>query len=167
MIEALDEHGVFNLGAVLLLVGDGPERLRLEEVIREKNLGHVVKITGPVGRTALLRHLGHMDIALQPAATPYASPMKLFEYLAAGKAVVAPDQANIREVVRDGENALFFSPGDWKGLAGQVETLVMNPGLRERIGRAGRQSMLSRQRTWLANAARVVEMMSGGSYDRR
>jgi glycosyltransferase involved in cell wall biosynthesis len=163
MLGALDDHGVFGLGARLLLVGDGPARPDVEKVIAERGLGQGVTITGPADRTALFGHLASMDIALQPAATAYASPMKLFEYLAAGKALVAPDQANIREVVRDGETALLFAPGDWPGLARRVRELILDADLRRRLGRAGRAWITENNRTWRVNAAKVMDMMSGHS----
>ena len=165
MIAALDTAGIFRLGAKLLLVGDGPARPELERLIGERGLGGSVTITGPVDRQALFGHLAAMDIALQPAATQYASPMKLFEYLAAGKAVVAPDQDNIREVVQDGENALLAPPGDWVRFAGRVRELMDDPGLRRRLGQAGRKTILENGRTWQENASRVAALMAmpGGS----
>jgi glycosyltransferase involved in cell wall biosynthesis len=159
VIVALDEHGVFRRGAKLLLVGDGPARLQLESIIHKRNLDGRVTITGPVDRRGIFRYLAGMDVALQPASTDYASPMKLFEYLAAGKAVVAPDQENIREVVRDGEDALLFTPGDWEGFAKRVSELAGDSGLRRRLGEAGRRSIETRGRTWKANAARVADIL--------
>jgi glycosyltransferase involved in cell wall biosynthesis len=50
------------------------------------------------------------DIALQPPAVAYASPLKIFECMACGLPIVAPDQPNIREILRDGESALLFDP---------------------------------------------------------
>lgn len=158
MIAALDDHGLFQAGVTLLLVGDGPARPELERVIRERSLENKVTITGPVDRQALVGHLAAMDIAIQPAATDYASPMKLFEYLAVGKTVVAPDQENIREVVRHDVHALLFAPGDWNDFARQVWELVRDPDRRRRLGEAGRRSMSENNRTWTGNAARVVEL---------
>jgi len=141
MIEALDDHGVFRTRAKLLLVGDGPARPNLLRIIRERSLADQVTITGPVDRTRLFACLGQMEIALQPAATAYASPMKLFEYLAAGKAVVAPDQGNIREVVRHGHEALLFPPGDFGECAKAVARLITDKELRRKLGEAARRSI--------------------------
>lgn len=164
MLEALEGRGIFRQGARLILVGDGPARPELEGFIRQRQLEESITITGPVDRRALLGHLAGMDIALQPAATEYASPMKLFEYLAAGKAVIAPDQENIREVVRHGEHALLFPPGDWAGLAQGVEELMHDPALRLRLGQAGRRAIRENRWTWEGNAARVVEMMAASAH---
>lgn len=160
MVAALDDHGLFASGLEVVLVGDGPVRPALERLVRERSLQGRVTITGPVGREALVGHLAAMDIAVQPAATAYASPMKLFEYLAAGKAVVAPDQENIREVVRDGVEALLFAPGDFAGFARRVAELAGDPALRHRLGEAGRRSMADNKRTWRENAARVAALVA-------
>jgi glycosyltransferase involved in cell wall biosynthesis len=161
MVAALDDQGLFASGLEVVLVGDGPVRPALERLVRERSLEGRVTITGPVDRRTLVSHLAAMDIAVQPAATAYASPMKLFEYLAAGKAVVAPDQDNIREVVRDGVEAVLFPPGDFAGLARRVEALAKDPGLRQRLGEAGRRSMAAGRRTWEENAARVAALVAG------
>ncbi len=160
MVTALDEAGLFAAGLEVLLVGDGPVRPDLERLVRERSLEGRVAITGALGREALARSLARVDIAVQPAATSYASPMKLFEYLAAGKAVVAPDQDNIREVVRDGVEALLFAPGDWADFARKVGELARDPELRRRIGQAGRRSMAVNRRTWRENASRVVALLA-------
>lgn len=160
MVTALDEAGLFAAGVEVLLVGDGPMRPDLERLVRERSLEGRVAITGALGREALARSLASVDIAVQPAATSYASPMKLFEYLAAGKAVVAPDQDNIREVVRDGVEALLFAPGDWADFARKVGELARDPQLRRRIGQAGRRSMAANRRTWRENASRVVALLA-------
>ncbi|EHJ46125.1 glycosyl transferase group 1 [Solidesulfovibrio carbinoliphilus subsp. oakridgensis] len=160
MVAALDDQGLFASGLEVVLVGDGPVRPELERLVRERSLEGRVAITGPVDRETLVGHLAAMDIAVQPAATAYASPMKLFEYLAAGKAVVAPDQDNIREVVRDGVEAVLFPPGDFAGFARRVEELAKDPGLRQRLGEAGRRSMAAGRRTWEENAARVAALVA-------
>ena len=83
----------------LLVVGDGPARAALEERARDLGVATRVRFTGVVRREEIPALVSAFDIALQPAANPYASPLKLFEYLALGRAIVAPDQPNIREVL--------------------------------------------------------------------
>ena len=63
------------------------------------------------------------DVALQPNATPYSSPLKLYEYMALGRAIVAPDQGNIREVLTNDENGLLFRPDDDQAFRAAVERL--------------------------------------------
>lgn len=159
MIAALDDHGLFAAGVRLVLVGDGPARPQLDGLIHRRGLTDAVTITGPVDRQSIIGRLADLDIALQPAATSYASPMKLIEYLAAGKAVVAPDQANIRELLTHGENGLLFPPGDWAALAARVRELMDHPALLGRLGENARRTIAAHDLTWSGNAARVAALM--------
>jgi glycosyltransferase involved in cell wall biosynthesis len=96
------------------------------------------------------------DIALQPRAVAYASPLKLFDYMAAGRAIVAPDQPNIREILTDGETALLFDPARADGVWTAVLRLAGDAGLRGRLGGAARAEIERRRYTWAGNAARLV-----------
>ena len=64
----------------------------------------------------------------------YASPLKLFEYMAAGKAIVAPDQPNIREVLSDGETALLFDPAEPDAMWRAISRLAADATLRGTLG---------------------------------
>jgi glycosyltransferase involved in cell wall biosynthesis len=66
----------------------------------------------------------------------YTSPLKLFEYMAAGKPIVASNLPAIREILRDGENAVLTEPGSPEALAAAIGRLAGNPVLTERIARA-------------------------------
>lgn len=144
----------------LLLVGDGPLRENLENIIIRLGLENNVTITGAVPRDRLGDYLDQMDIALQPAATSYACPMKLIEYMAAAKAIVAPDQPNIREVLRDGENAFLFEPGNINDLARQIEALLADRAILSQLGRTARKTVETRPLTWDYNAVQVMELLS-------
>jgi glycosyltransferase involved in cell wall biosynthesis len=96
-----------------------------------------------------------MDIAVLPDSNAYGSPMKLFEYLAMGKAVVAPRVGPVEEIVRDGENGLLIEPANAEQLAERVLRLAEDPGLRFRLGQQGRAEVLARH-TWRRNAETVL-----------
>ena len=100
--------------AILMVVGDGPVRVDLERLAAKLSLQGRVRFTGVIDRDRVPEHVAAFDIALQPAVVAYASPLKLFEYLALGKAVIAPRQPNIEEILCDGENAVLFD-GQKKG----------------------------------------------------
>ncbi len=85
-----------------------------------------------------------------------ASPLKLFEYMAAGKAIVAPDQPNIREVLSDGETALLFDPTVPDAMWEAIRRLASDSMLRARLGLAARAEIGRRDYTWRGNAERVV-----------
>ena len=144
--------------ARLLMVGDGPARPALEQLAHELNLGDRVRFTGVIGREQVPAHVAAFDIALQPAVVPYASPLKLFEYLALGKAIVAPNQPNLAEILRDGDNAVLFEAEQPGALESALDRLCADTALRARLA-AGALSTISRQGlTWQHNAQRVVAL---------
>jgi glycosyltransferase involved in cell wall biosynthesis len=139
----------------LLVAGDGPARAALEDCARALGLGERLTVLGVVSRQRMPMVLAAVDVALQPSAVPYASPLKLFEYMAAGLAIVAPDQPNIREILSDGRDALLFPPGDAEAFRLAIRSLSADAELRRRLGRAARATIAERAYTWDANAARV------------
>ena len=144
----------------LLLVGDGPARESLEVRSRQRSVESSVTITGVVERQDVARYLSAFDIALQPNVVAYASPLKLFEYLAMGRAVIAPATPNIREILTDGENALLFDPAVDGAFATTVARLLDDDALRRRLGESGRRTIASRGLTWENNARRVVSLFA-------
>ena len=142
----------------LLVVGDGPVRADLERQARELGIEHRVKFTGIVGRDDVARHVAAFDIALQPAVVKYASPLKLFEYLALGKAIVGPDQPNIREILQADHNAVLFDPDTPGGLAGAVKRLCDDVDLRTKVAANARAAIDEQGLTWGANARRSVTL---------
>ena len=127
---------------------------------RPRRLGIAPRVvfTGIVPRDEIPSYVSTFDIALQPAVVAYASPLKLFEYLALGRAIVAPDQPNIREVLDDGVNALLFDTRDPDGLTDAIDRLTGDDVLRERLARGARLSIAQRGLTWARNAERVVAL---------
>ncbi len=145
----------------LLMIGDGPEREPLLALARQLGVESQVTATGIVPRDEVGRWLRAFDVALQPDVTEYASPLKLFEYLYVGLAVVAPDTRNIREVLRDGENAVLFDPATQGDFQAALDRLVRDPQLRARLALAGHRTIVERDMTWDGNARRVVALAAG------
>lgn len=142
----------------LLVVGDGPDRPRLEEIARRLGVERRMRFTGAVERADIPRHVAAFDVALQPAVVDYASPLKLFEYLALGHAIVAPSTPNIREILTDGEHAVLFDADDPGAFERAVATVCADGDLRARIGRGARRLIADRGLTWDDNAARVEQL---------
>jgi glycosyltransferase involved in cell wall biosynthesis len=140
----------------LLLLGDGPARGAMEQRAAERGIADRITFAGTVPRAALARHVAAFDIALQPKAVAYASPLKLFDYMAAGKAIVAPDQPNIRELLSPEISALLFDPQHKAAMLAAVLRLVHDAGLRRRLGAAARRQIDERGFTWRENARRVA-----------
>ena len=142
----------------LLVVGDGPVRNQLEQQAQRLGVADRVTFTGVVQRDAVAAYVAAFDIALQPAVVAYASPLKIFEYLALSRAIVAPSQANIREILRHEENALLFDPADGAGLVKAIQRLLLDPALRERLACKAGATIAEQGLTWHANALRVTQL---------
>lgn len=139
----------------LLLVGDGPARAGLERRARDLGVAERVTFTGVIDRDRIADYVAAFDIALQPEVVAYASPLKLFEYLALGRAIVAPATPNIMEILTHEQNALLFSPGIPAEFAAAVERLCGDAPLRARLEQAARATIGARGLTWDNNARRV------------
>jgi glycosyltransferase involved in cell wall biosynthesis len=142
----------------LLLVGDGDVVPALKRLAAELGLAERFTVTGVVQRHEVASLVAAFDVALQPAATPYASPLKQFEYMALGRAILAPNQPNIAEILADGADALLFPPADEDAMGRQLARLVADPALRARLGAAARATLLRQDLTWAGNARRVEEI---------
>jgi glycosyltransferase involved in cell wall biosynthesis len=156
VIELLAAHPGWRERIHLLLVGDGPETRPLRALVQAHGLENAVTFTGPVGRETIYDHIDAFDIALQPHVTEYASPMKIFEYLALGKCVVAPDLDNIREILTHGDDALLFRAGDAGDMGRAIEVLVSDPERVQRMGEAARRKIETRRYYWVENARRAL-----------
>jgi glycosyltransferase involved in cell wall biosynthesis len=145
-------------GLHLLIVGDGPARESLQARARERGIVDRVTVTGVIDRDRVRNYVAAFDIALQPSVVPYASPLKLFEYLAMGRAIVAPASPNIMEVLTDGENAVLFDPEQADGMRRAIEKICGDHELRLRVADGARKTIGQRKLTWDNNARCVAEL---------
>lgn len=141
-----------------LVIGDGPARAEIEDYAAEKGLADRVTTLGLVERDRVSHYVATFDVALQPSVVEYASPLKLFEYMALGRAIVAPDQGNIREVLTDGDDAILFDPDDTDAFTEAIVRLCRDDALRQRLGTAAAALIETQEYTWAANARRVVSL---------
>lgn len=142
----------------LLVVGDGPVRADLQALAAQLGIASRVTFTGVIDRHRVPEHVAAFDVALQPAVTAYASPLKLMEYLVLAKAVVAPAEPNLLEVLTDGDNALLFddkAPGSFEAA---LTRLCADPALRAALAQGARNTITRLDLTWLGNARRVVTL---------
>ena len=142
----------------LLVVGDGPARDSLLARARERGIVDRVTVTGVIDRDRVPDYIAAFDVALQPAVVPYASPLKLFEYLAMGRAIVAPASPNIAEILTDGENAVLFDPEEADGMLRAIDRICADVELRRRVADGARATIAQKKLTWDNNARRVVEL---------
>lgn len=144
----------------LLVIGDGPEERRLRLRAGEPDLQGRVRFAGRIPHDEMIHYIAAMDVAVVAGDdTQHASPMKLLEYMAMERAVVAPRQRNIEDIVRDEVTGLLFAPGDAAHLAQVLHRLVQDENLRERLGSAARRNVLL-ERNWTNNAARAIAALA-------
>lgn len=146
----------------LMIVGDGPARASLERQARDLGIPHKLHFTGVVHRTEVPSASMAFDVALQSNVLPYISPLCLFEYMAMGKAILAPDQPNHHELLRDGLDAQLFEVGNDEALLRGLDRLVGDRELREQLGSEARATLMRRGFTWSANAQRVIHAARTG-----
>ncbi|MGE4062947.1 MAG: glycosyltransferase family 4 protein [Rhodospirillaceae bacterium] len=142
-----------------LVVGEGQGRAALERAAEQAGIASRITITGVVDRHQIPAYVAAFDIAVQPKATEYASPLKLFEYMALARAIIAPDQPNLREVLTNGENALLFAPDDPKSLAAVLSRLIREPVLRDQLGANAARTVAQLDLTWDGNARKIAAAM--------
>ena len=135
---------------------------RLKALAQRLGIESRVEFVGFVHRTAVPGLLEQADVLVLPhTATPvserYASPLKLFEYMAAGKPIVASDLSAVREILRDGQNACLVPPGDAAALAAGLARALADPSFAERIARSAYEEAASY--TWARRAERLEHLL--------
>lgn len=147
----------------LLIVGDGPERARLQEDAARQGLCARVEWTGSVPPEVIPQLLARMDIAVAPYPDLpgfYFSPLKLFEYMAAGRPVITSRIGQIPSIIAHGENGWLTAPGDAVDLAAALDLLGRDPDLRQRLGTAGRRAAVEKH-AWEHVIAKIWAIARG------
>jgi len=141
-----------------LFVGAGSERRHIDVLAADPRYRERIVIAGRVPYDEVPGYLAACDILAAPhAAAPgfIGSPVKLFEYLAMGKAIVTTDLEQLGEVVQNEHNGLTVPPGDAEALARAIVRLADDEDLRLRLGAAARHDAETLY-TWRGNAERVL-----------
>jgi glycosyltransferase involved in cell wall biosynthesis len=149
--------------ARLVLVGDGQTRPAVEEMVLKDGLRHAVILTGAIAHSQVPEMLSIADVAVVPTAPVTASlggtgtPLKLFEYMAAGKAIVATAQNEAAEVIQDGCDGLLVGAGDANQFAEATLKLIDDPEERSRLGKNARERAVE-QHSWEHYTRRLEEI---------
>jgi glycosyltransferase involved in cell wall biosynthesis len=161
-MRRLRERGRHDVSA--LFIGDGPELPAVRAA--SSNLEGIV-FTGALPHTLMPAALAAAHIGVAPFDTGahkplalgfYWSPLKMFEYMAAGLPVVAPGVARIPRLVGDRREGLLYDPADGNALAAALEKLAADAQLRARLGAAARERAL-REYSWEAHCRALDERM--------
>lgn len=125
----------------LTLIGDGPERERLESDARKHRIDSRICFIGALTPAAIPQALAEHAIFILPSRSE-GRPNALIEALAAARAVVASDIPAVSELVIDGKNGFLFPVDDAVALAAQLRRLYENPVMAAKLGEAGRASVM-------------------------
>jgi len=148
--------------AWLVIVGGSPRREDIDALIKKaRRLGlKQITLTGFQPPAKVPDYLRAADILVLPNSAKteisrsYTSPLKLFEYLAAGRPVVASDLPSLREVLVHGQNGFLVPPDDPLKLAAALSALLDSPGRRKSLARKGRRT--AQAYTWQKRAERII-----------
>ena len=125
----------------LVIVGEGPERPRIEERVRHLGLGEYVTFTGQ--RSSAEPWYGIADVAVLSSLSE-GSPNALLEAMATRVPVVATAVGGVVEIVAHEESALLVDPGDPGGMSAAIARLLTEPGLADRLTKRSRELILER-----------------------
>ncbi len=135
--------------ARLLIVGDGPVREHLNRELGARGLTERVHFTGQVAPDAVPGLLASMDVGVAPyppLSMFYSSPLKIYEYMAAGLPIVASKIGQVAEIIEHEQTGLLFPPGDAAALTRVLCDLKSDPEKARRLGDQARTA--SHQHTW-------------------
>lgn len=138
-----------------LFVGDGPVRKQVEEKARILGLEKSILFTGFVSPEKVPYYLDLIDICVIPQSNAHCSPMKLFEYMAAKKAIVLPSYQPLLDTVLDKKEALFFKHNSSIELRRVLLTLVSSIEKRQELGKNAYDAVSSKY-TWYQNTQVVL-----------
>jgi glycosyltransferase involved in cell wall biosynthesis len=141
----------------LLIVGDGPERGFLENLIRELKLTRQVMITGWIDSLKVPNYVFAFDVAVHHFANPYGCPQKLLEYMASGVPSIGPDIPFVRDNFVNGKH-LVITKSDEIEIAANIRKILENPDWAKEVGSQGREYVNSNF-TWEKSANQIIDQI--------
>jgi len=160
LLEAFARLHEGNPDSRLLLVGDGAGREPIAADASSRGLGAAVHFTGAVPPGDVPGLLASMDVGVAPypnSANFYFSPLKVYEYMAAARPVVASQVGQLEKLIEPEVTGLLVPPGDVAALAAALERIRREPELGLRLGQAARAEVL-RNHTWDGAVRRILEI---------
>jgi glycosyltransferase involved in cell wall biosynthesis len=148
--------------AHFLLIGDGVLRGEVEAILRRDSVERAVTITGMVPSADVPEYLAACNALVisainNPDVPFFQSPIKLFEYMAMQKPVIASRVGQIQEVIEDGVNGLLVEENNPAELAEKICQLARDPALCERLSKAARRNAVEKY-TWQENVRAVINL---------
>ena len=144
---------------VLLLVGDGVAFEGIKNRVIETGVESQVILPGKVPHHEVSSYLSAMDLGILPDSNDYGSPMKLFEFMAMSKGMIAPDFSPIAEVVKDNETSWLFPAGNRQACVDKVFDIVKNRAVYRQVGSNAR-AYIENERQWKHNAEQLLSLIN-------
>ncbi len=141
----------------ILLVGEGPARSQLKDLSEKLKMRSRLVMPGEVAHRDLPKYLDAMDICVLPDSNNYGSPVKIFEYMAMGKPVLAPDIDTIKDVITDKVTGILFKPKDCIEIGRAIKLVLENKELCAKISQAAREKIF-RHHLWSNNVDKILEV---------
>ncbi|MEM7673010.1 MAG: glycosyltransferase, partial [Verrucomicrobiota bacterium] len=166
LVHAVDrlrkDHPRLTLECIIL--GEGPERGRLERVLRELELEDVVSMPGPASTDEVIEQLDRATIYVQPSIVSESGAeegqgLAILEALSRECAVIASSIGGIPESIKDMETGLLFQSGDSIQLSEKILFLFRNQESAQRMASRGRSFVISErtQAIWFQKVKKVYE----------
>jgi glycosyltransferase involved in cell wall biosynthesis len=146
----------------VLLIGDGPERPKLQEIIIRNRLESSVQVTGFLTGPALMQAFEKVRVVVMPSVWEETAGLAAIEQMMRGKLVIVSDIGGLGEIV--GDAGLKFRPGDAQGLAQVMYSVLEQPALIDTFGPKARNRALrlfKRQRMVEEHARIYWSLVSG------
>ena len=144
---------------VLLLVGDGVAFEGIKNRVIEAGVESQVILPGKVPHHEVSSFLSAMDLGILPDSNDYGSPMKLFEFMAMGKGMIAPDFSPIAEVVKDNETSWLFPASNKQACIDKVIEIVNDKKAHKEVGKNARV-YIENERQWKHNAEQLLSLVT-------
>jgi glycosyltransferase involved in cell wall biosynthesis len=158
LLEAVAELRRDGHDVTLTILGDGPERERLDQIARELEIEDAVAMPGAVGQDRVRHELAHADVFCAPSFAE-GVPVVLMEAMAMELPVVATRVMGVGELVEDGKHGQLVPPARADLLAAALASLAGDPDRRARMGAAGRRKVQA-EFEQDASAVRLAELFA-------
>jgi teichuronic acid biosynthesis glycosyltransferase TuaC len=142
LLRAFAAAGAAQPAMRLDIVGEGPEKARLQSLARQLQVADRIRWLGRVSRGEVARLLRECVLFVLPSSYEGLGCVYL-EAMSSGKVAIGCRGQGIEEVIRHGSNGWLVDPGNAEQLATGLSTLLGNPGLREAMGAQARHTILS------------------------
>jgi glycosyltransferase involved in cell wall biosynthesis len=149
---------------VLLLVGDGVAFEGIKNRVIEAGVESQVILPGKVPHHEVSSFLSAMDLGILPDSNDYGSPMKLFEFMAMGKGMIAPDFSPIAEVVQDNATSWLFPASNKQACIDKVFEIVNDREAHQEVGKNAR-TYIEKERQWKHNAEQLLSLITASETD--